>query len=266
MIKYNEAQSIRTTYEHIVKRLKEERLSFNNQLSALERTLKAKKRDYDELLLLSGDASHAREVAQHELHEARCSYEEKRTKRNNELRERQQVVKIRKQMLDKQERREIMKREAAKQQKESSEALSEQGMDQYSLISDHGLMEEQERKLQLYEDAFRKIKDATGVSDVNDVIEKVKGQKGTTENLVTLTKQNQIRIQELINQKEVIMKSVQDLKFNGERICVTRKMVDQKEEQLVERLVQLNKFIWNKLLVYTKNIIDLVNSCYAHLS
>lgn len=240
MIKYNEAQSIRSTYEHIVKRLKEERLSFNNQLSALERTLKAKKRDYDELLLLSGDANHAREVAQHELHQARCGYDEKKTRRSGELRERQQVVKIRKQMMDKQERRENMKREASKLKKESKGALLEDGIDQFSLINDHEFMEEQERKLQLYEDAFRKIKDSTGVSDVNDVIEKVKGQKGTTENLVTLTKQNQVRIEQLSAQKDSMMKSVEDLKFNGKAVSITRKMVDQKEEQYVERLVSVN--------------------------
>jgi len=63
MIKYNEAQSIRKTYEQIVKRLKEERVGFDNQLAALERTLNAKKHDYEELLLLSGDANHAKEMA-----------------------------------------------------------------------------------------------------------------------------------------------------------------------------------------------------------
>ena len=67
MIKYNEAQSIRKTYEQIVKRLKEERVGFDNQLAAIERTLAAKQHDYEELLLLSGDANHAKEVAAQEL-------------------------------------------------------------------------------------------------------------------------------------------------------------------------------------------------------
>merc|ERR1719434_675442 len=68
MIKYNEAQSIRKTYEEIVRRLKKERIGFDNQLAAIERTLKAKERDYEELLLLSHDAYHAKEMAQAELH------------------------------------------------------------------------------------------------------------------------------------------------------------------------------------------------------
>merc|ERR1719499_2462066 len=61
MIKHNEATSIKKTYEAIVKRLKEERIGFDNQLSAIERTLKSKERDYEELLLLSHDAYHAKE-------------------------------------------------------------------------------------------------------------------------------------------------------------------------------------------------------------
>lgn len=37
-------------------------MGFDNQLGAVERTLQAKIKDYEELLLLSGDANHAREV------------------------------------------------------------------------------------------------------------------------------------------------------------------------------------------------------------
>lgn len=229
MIKYNEAQSIRSTYEHIVKRLKEERLSFNNQLSALERTLRAKKRDYDELLLLSGDANHAREVAQHELQQARIGYDEKRSRRSGELRERQQVVKIRRQMLEKQERRDEMKREMSKQQMEAKRSNTEEDLEEYALINAKDFMEEQERKLHLYEDAFRKIKEVTGVSDVTDVIDNVKGQKGVTENLIILKKQNQERIERLTLEREALVDAVDGLKFGGNNINITRKMVDAKE-------------------------------------
>jgi hypothetical protein len=55
-------QSIRKTYEQIVKRLKEERVGFDNQLAAIERTLKAKEKDLEELVLMSHDAQHAKEV------------------------------------------------------------------------------------------------------------------------------------------------------------------------------------------------------------
>jgi coiled-coil domain-containing protein 151 len=106
MIKYNEAQSIRKTYEQIVKRLKEERIGFDNQLQAIERTLQTKQKDYDELLLLSGDANHAKEVALNELDRVRTGYHEERKSREKELRESHQMVQVRRQMLENEAKRE----------------------------------------------------------------------------------------------------------------------------------------------------------------
>merc|ERR1719487_2486711 len=78
MIKYNEAMSIRRTYEQIVRRLKDERIGFDNQLAAIERTLKAKDHDYQELLNMSHDANHANAISKAELGQFRAAYEEER--------------------------------------------------------------------------------------------------------------------------------------------------------------------------------------------
>ena len=63
MIKYNEAQSIQKTYEQVVKRLKEERVGYDSQLAAIEESLKGREHDFEELLLLAHDATHAKEAA-----------------------------------------------------------------------------------------------------------------------------------------------------------------------------------------------------------
>ena len=60
MIKYNEAMSIRRTYEQILNRLKEERSGYDNQVAALQKSLKAKQHDCDEFMLLLQDAIQAR--------------------------------------------------------------------------------------------------------------------------------------------------------------------------------------------------------------
>lgn len=62
-IKYNEAQSIRKTYEEIVKKLKEERLTFDTQLATLDKLLKAKKADVVALEKMYKDANHAKDLA-----------------------------------------------------------------------------------------------------------------------------------------------------------------------------------------------------------
>merc|ERR1719182_413092 len=108
MIKYNEAMSIRKTYEQIVKRLREERIGFDNQLAAIERTLKAKEHDYEELLLLSHDAYHAKEMAQAELHRFEQGVMEERNQRDKEVQEKKVLVQQRVEMNQRLEQRERM--------------------------------------------------------------------------------------------------------------------------------------------------------------
>lgn len=60
MIKYNEAMSIKRTYEQILNRLKEERSGFDNQVSAIQKSLKAKQHDCNEFMLLLQDAKQAK--------------------------------------------------------------------------------------------------------------------------------------------------------------------------------------------------------------
>ena len=197
MIKYNEAQSIRKTYEQIVRRLKEERVGFDNQLAAIERTLSAKQRDYDELLLLSGDANHARESALGELDRVRAGYDEERRRREKELRERNQVVQIRRQMLERMKQREKMRSQLESSNEEDLKEQMAQSAVTQKQIANERL--ETRNKIDIFENAFRKIKEATGVSDVNEVIQKITTQGSTTENLISLTRENQSKI-EMLNE------------------------------------------------------------------
>mmetsp|Transcript_25042 Transcript_25042/g.24512 ORF Transcript_25042/g.24512 Transcript_25042/m.24512 type:complete len:189 (+) Transcript_25042:128-694(+) len=85
MIKYNEAMSIKKTYELIVKRLKDERVGYDNQLAAIEQSLKGKEHDFEELLLLSHDANHAKELAEGDLRKFETEIEARRKLRTKEV-------------------------------------------------------------------------------------------------------------------------------------------------------------------------------------
>ena len=52
-----------------------------------------------------------------------------------------------------------------------------------------------------YEEAFRRIKEATGIEDINEVIEKFLTQDETAANLTQLTKEAQSRIEALNEEK-----------------------------------------------------------------
>mmetsp|Transcript_25971 Transcript_25971/g.30749 ORF Transcript_25971/g.30749 Transcript_25971/m.30749 type:complete len:406 (-) Transcript_25971:924-2141(-) len=253
MIKYNEAQSIRKTYEQIVKRLRDERIGFDSQLSALERSMSAKQRDYEELLLLSGDANHARDVAKSERDRVRIAYEDEKEQRENDLKDRHNELALRRQTQDllKQRAEKHADLRAEEEMKESGYGgLGGEGEDSLrqaaalnSMTSNRIALERKENKIKIdiFEAAFRKIKDATGVSDVNEVISKIVSQEGTTENLMILTKENQAKIEHLGRVKEATKQRVEELKYSGPGGGGRRKMVDDLEESLSSALAKLER-------------------------
>jgi coiled-coil domain-containing protein 151 len=247
MIKFNEAQSIRKTYEQIVKRLKEERIGFDNQLAALERALAAKQHDYDELVLLSSDATHAREAIVQELEKARGQYEDDKRVRDKELREKQQYVKIRLEMSHRLDRRDQLKQDLVA--REAGDLTSEQERHlKQSLLSttkQQGVVQEEKKehrsKIDIFESAFRKIKEATGVSDVNEVIQKIVSQESTTDNLINLSKENQLRLEHLQADHAALKARVDELKYSGSAGGHRRKMVDDHEQNLALASAKLER-------------------------
>jgi len=235
MIKYNEAQSIRKTYEQIVKRLKEERIGFDNQLAAIERTLKAKERDYEELLLLSHDAYHAKEMAQAELHRFEQGVMEERNQRDKEVQEKKALVQQRVEMNQRLEQRERMLKKqqdmdkAGERQRELSVAA-----DLTTGTSLNEFAQEEKLKIADYEEAFHRIKEATGVSDVNEVIQKFLTQDDTHKNLAALTKENQSRIDGLQEERRKLRLQVEELKFSSGGNVGRRQVIDDFETHLSE--------------------------------
>ncbi|RHY55508.1 hypothetical protein DYB30_006014 [Aphanomyces astaci] len=242
MIKYNEAQSIRKTYEQIVKRLKEERIGFDNQLAAIERAAAAKNHDYDELVMLSADAAHAKDLTVAELERVRSNYEEERRLRDKELREKQQVVKMKLDMNARLDRRERQKHDLVDAEVDGIVLFlaPDEGNVLKTSLALNSLKEgrvadekkEHRSKIDIFESAFRKIKEATGVSDVNEVIQKIVSQEGTTENLMMLTKENQARLEALQAEHLHLKTHVEELKYSGSGGGHRRKMVDDHETNL----------------------------------
>jgi len=235
MIKYNEAHSIRKTYEQLTKRLKEEGTGFDNQLAGIERTLKAKERDYEELLLLSHDAYHAKEMAQAELHRFEQGVMEERNQRDKEVQEKKALVQQRVEMNQRLEQRERMMkkqqdldRAGERQLKDSSAAADE------SAGAPDGSAQEEKTKLSDYEEAFHRIKESTGVSDVNEVIQKFLTQEDTHKNLNSLTRENQARIDQLSEERRKIRLQVEELKFSSGGNVGRRQVIDDFETHLSE--------------------------------
>ncbi|KAJ9457523.1 Outer dynein arm protein 1 [Diplonema papillatum] len=235
MIKYNEAQAIRKTYEQIVKRLKEERIGFDNQLAAIERTLKAKDHDYQELLAMSHDANHANAISKAELAQFRAAYEEERRQKDIELSERKAAVQRRIDQTQKLERKEKLLKA-----RETEDAAPKQEEERPKQQVIEPAPEEQER-LKQYEEAFAKIKDATGVADVQEVIQKFITQEDTHRNLVEMKERSQEKIDTLTVEKANMRAKLEELKYSGSGQLGSRRIVDEFETHLTEARHQCEK-------------------------
>ena len=247
MIKYNEAQSIRKTYDQIVKRLKEERVNFDNQLGAIEATLKAKEHDYEELLLMSHDASHAKDVAKGELGRLQGLVGEERKARDKELGERRSAVHAREEMNTRMEEREKARRDIVLEAQGDLGEKAEQALKQNVVTNalhhtlNVNVVEGEQQVMSAYEAAFRKIKESTGVSDVNEVIQKFLTQEETHANLVKMTSDATSRIENLAEERQKEKTAVDEMRFSGGSTAGSRKEVDEWERKLGDKGTDLER-------------------------
>merc|ERR1740121_3615455 len=121
----------------------------------------------------------------------------------------------------------------------------------------------EEQKLEDYEEAFHAIKEATGVEDVNEVIQKFLTQEDTQKNLNKLTKENQAIIDRLTEERRKIRVQVEELKFTSGGAANRRQAIDEKETRFAEATEKFerNKGKYERL----PNILIDTKSGIAHL-
>ena len=183
-----------------------------------------------------GDASHAKETAIGEKDRVMSAYEEERKKREKELREKHQVVQLRKQMLERMRHREKMRNQLLANNGDFNETSMMANQNQLTVEK-----VEARNKIDVFENAFRKIKEATGVSDVNEVIQKIISQESSMENLISLTKENQAKIESLNENRRFVKSKIDEIKYSGVGGGHRRKLVDDHEDRLSNSMARLER-------------------------
>eukprot|EP01017_Pseudomicrothorax_dubius_P041294 TRINITY_DN6586_c0_g1_i1.p1 TRINITY_DN6586_c0_g1~~TRINITY_DN6586_c0_g1_i1.p1 ORF type:complete len:541 (+),score=197.99 TRINITY_DN6586_c0_g1_i1:32-1654(+) len=233
MIKYNEALSIRKTYETIVKRLKEERVGYDNQLAAIEKSLKGKEHDFEELLLLAHDANHAKEMALTELRKYESKKEAVKDLRRTYIDEKKKALESREEMVNRLESRERVDsdRKAGDRESGGMRDPDTTGRQKSYDHPSHYDTSENRRRLGDYEEAFRRIYEATGVSDVNEIIQKFTTQDETSKALADLKQEYVDKIEELTRERNETKSKLEELKYAGSE-NLTRKQLDEIEKNV----------------------------------
>lgn len=263
MIKYNEAMSIKKTYESILKRLEGERLGFDNQLQAIERTLKAKQSDFVELQNMCHDAKSLRESAKNQLLSATQDFENEKTQKLKELEEKRKYVQARIEMTSTLSRREANRGRSDLDANEDSEGTPKSRTAKYSQAfqgNDPNLEVDQDRLAEL-EEVWRRLKEVTGVSDVNEVIQKFLSSNDTSKDLQGMTKEAQQKIDNLVWKKAQLKSKLEEIKYSQSTGFGSRRIVDEFEQHLAEaranaerKRAQFERLA--KILIDTKAGID----------
>ena len=270
MIKFNEAQSIKKTYEGILKRLKDERIGFDHELADLEKQLQNKRKDYDELLLLSHDAQHAKEMAQAELHRFEQAVMEERNQRDREVMEKKLLVQQRIDMNHRLEKREKAQAAAVSYPSSTPVVPSPIEETQTASSSRHFNKTTDERakldhKLLEFEEGYKKLKEITGVSDVNEIIQKFITLDVTHANLVKETREQEAKLESLTRELNTQTAQLNEIKYSGQLTITNKKQAIEDVESLLQESslkLEKNRARYDKLA----QILIEVNAGVGHLS
>ena len=252
MIKYNEAMSIRRTYEQILTRLKEERAGYDNQIAAIQKSLKNKIHDLNEFKLLLQDSKQAKMyskllVDNTEL--SRKAFEDHfnqliQAHRNENLKELQK------------EKNEEKKRK--NNQNEIQQTISD---DKPQNNKDIATIELKVKEL---EEKDKIVRETTGADDINEICQKFSNLTETKENLKNEQKELEKMLKSLKEKKENMIDELKDLKFKSQNE-ITRKEIEEREKE-VEKYMNICEESRQKLSKQRKLFVNISTGIETLLS
>ncbi|KAL0214843.1 hypothetical protein P9112_007027 [Eukaryota sp. TZLM1-RC] len=203
-IKFNEAQGIKNTYEQIVKRLTEERMGYQNDIKELETLIKQKEEEIAEVELILSDAKQAKNQVQNELEKAKTKFETQREARETALLEKRDALEKRVELYNKLKEKEVRTegQKSTPSAQKSTPSVNESQAQSFDHVSTS-------------EEAFEKLKEVTGVSSPNEIIEKFNSQQATHDSLTKLISEAEQKIQNLEEERSSLQSKLEGLKFSG---------------------------------------------------
>ncbi|EDO35840.1 predicted protein [Nematostella vectensis] len=255
-LKLSEAKRIKCTYEQIYDCLREECRTWPNNLDNKEEAIRRMEEELQELKASNNDAQLAREAAKAELAKLEQSVSESKREREAALAEYKKQAEEKKEQADKVEKR--LQRSSLQQDELTDPKATLSG-------------EEQERKITTYEEAMNKIKDATGVSDIKEVVQRFLSQGDTQKHLEQLKNNNEKMLVRLKEDKEKLRLEYEEMKYSGEaRLSSGQRMleefqqrVDDEEKRCAEAELRQNHA--SRTLVNTKAGIEHLADKLQHL-
>lgn len=261
LMKVSEASQFEKTYEQIIRRLREERVGFDNIIQSITETLEGKKKEVEDLLLVSMEAQRAKDNARKELQRMESVIVAERKVRDKELEERRRYVQAKidadRSAHQRAEKRKDIQHEArgdlskqeedALQKAAAAQPLLEQATEKQKDTEEH--------RVTSCEGAFRKIRDATGVADLNEVVMKFLTQEETKKQLQQLSADAQAKLDKMTAEQQSLAQKSEELKYSGTN-ANNRKIADEYDAKLRKASAELDAEL-DRSIRLEKTIVEL---------
>ncbi|XP_072539362.1 coiled-coil domain-containing protein 151 isoform X2 [Salminus brasiliensis] len=202
-LKCQEAEHIMRSYLKLKEHLQEESLAFEPQLDELEAEILKQRQELQQLQDMNHQAHLAKEAAKEELQQQEEQVYRERRERELILNQYKKQVKERRAQAERGERR--AQRVALHPDELSSEA--------HRSAAGGG---EEERVLSSFEEAFQLIREATGVTNTQEVVDKFISQKDTQTHLEEMKLESEAKLQRLKEERDTLHTHFQEMKYSGE--------------------------------------------------
>ncbi|KPA75174.1 hypothetical protein ABB37_08836 [Leptomonas pyrrhocoris] len=208
LVKHNEVNTIRRTYETLLERLQLEQAGFNTQVSSTEQALQCADKELAELVAVWKSAAKARDAAKAEVADLKSQIAAERQKQRKDLDERRAFIEAKRQQLETKHETLIQKLQQqeerharAVQNASSNSASRRRGGHRSGASSASSLRPEEVEELQKQKVAYLRLRDMTMGVNVADVISKLCERTTQNEQLQTTSHTLEADVQGLEERK-----------------------------------------------------------------
>ncbi|XP_027012737.2 coiled-coil domain-containing protein 151 isoform X1 [Tachysurus fulvidraco] len=219
-LKCQETEHIMRSYQKLKEHLQEESLMFQSKLDELECEIIQQKQELKDLQLMNNNAHQAKDTAKAELQNQELLVYSERRERELTLNHYKKHTEEQKTQTDRGERR--------------AQRVALHTDDLSSEIQHSGTAEEVNyRTISSFEEAFIRITEATGVTDMQEVVDRFISQCDTYTHLEKMKMQNENELQWLKEERDKLHTQYQDMKYSGEtNLTQRRRLLEECVSQL----------------------------------
>ncbi|KAM4750208.1 coiled-coil domain-containing protein 151 [Anableps anableps] len=195
--------------------------NYGRQIDSLEAELLNFRQEFHNLQVQNKEAQCLKTTAEAELHQLEEQLSIDQKERESNKARLKQIIEQRKSQAERAEK---------KMQRTEMQSVE---LDSESQLNTSWNAAEEEKTISTFEEAFKSIKDATRVTDIQEVVENFNLEKENHQHLEKLKQENEKVLLKLKKEKELCSQQFEEIKYSGEaKLSSELKMLEECKQQL----------------------------------